>query len=211
MSLLKIFWPWGVIADQADYIETLEDQNCLLAKQIADTRGRNVQLEGRIKDLKNECSRVIEEKTEIERHLEPVAHPTDANISPEKATIRKLQGHVKSLQRQVDQYQKKAATDVRSGYIMADQQQATDIKFRSVKVDLQCMKKINKQASCAIRYVAQKIQSNAIQSDLRAIAEIIHPDAFNAMGIESMTTADMVEDTIAMGELVRMANGKKEA
>ena len=114
MSLLKIIWPWGVIADQAAYIDTLEDQNCLLAEQIADTRGRNVQLEGRIKDLKNECSRVIEEKVDLERHLEPIEHPGKlSDMSPDKAQIKKLQGHVKSLQSQLDQYQKKAAKDVR--------------------------------------------------------------------------------------------------
>lgn len=110
--------------------------------------------------------------------------------------------------KQIEDYTRKAKADVRSGYIMHDKQQATDIKFRSVKVDLQCMKKINKQASVAIRYVAQHVKSNALQSDLRAIAEIIHPDTFNEMGIEHMRSADMVEDTRQMQELIAKSNGK---
>lgn len=124
--------------------------------------------------------------------------------------IRVLESHNAQLSRQVGEYRQEAAKDVRSGYIMADKQQATDIKFRSVKVDLQVMKKICKQASGAIRYAAQQVKDNKVQGDLRRIAELIHPDAFNTMGIENMRSADMVETTGSMRELVGLSNGRIE-
>lgn len=125
-------------------------------------------------------------------------------------SLKVAQGHRNDLQRLVDQYQKKAALDVRSGYILSDRQQATDIKFRSIKTDIQVMKKICKQANMAIRYCAQHVKSNAIQSDLRRIAEIIHPDSFNSMGIEHMKSADMVMSTNEMQELIKLSNDKKD-
>lgn len=125
-----------------------------------------------------------------------------------EARVKELKSERDRYLKQIEDYTREAKADVRSGYIMRDKQQATDIKFRSVKVDLQCMKKINKQASVAIRYVAQHVKSNALQSDLRAIADIIHPDTFNEMGIEHMRSADMVEDTRQMQELIAKSNGK---
>ena len=164
-------------------IETLQDQVREMKAQRDGSRARVMLLEDEITELKASSS--------VHR-------------------IKILEGHKAQLQRQVDEYRKQANTDVRSGIIHGDRQQATDIKFRSVKTDLQVMKKMNKQASTAIRYVAQHVKSNALQSDLRAIAELIHPDAFNTMGIEHMRSADMVIDTVAHKELVRLSNGKSE-
>lgn len=138
------------------------------------------------------------------------AKAAESKLGNADRRLQLLEGHNAQLSRQVGEYRQEAAKDVRSGYIMADKQQATDIKFRSVKVDLQVMKKICKQASGAIRYAAQQVKDNKVQGDLRRIAELIHPDAFNTMGIENMRSADMVETTGSMRELVGLSNGRIE-
>lgn len=114
------------------------------------------------------------------------------------------------VEKELNRQRLEAKGDVRSGKILGDRQQATDIKFRAVKIDVQVMKKLNKQASMAIRYVAQQVKSNAIQSDLRAIADLIHPDAFNAMGIENMSSSDMVMDTKNMKDMIALSGGRKD-
>ncbi len=181
MKILNKIWPWSVLDRRLQEIIALEIRLKVLTNERDEAIGRGITLETRISELKDH-----------------------------ERKIKVLEGHNAQLTRQVGEYRQEAAKDVRSGYIMADKQQATDIKFRSVKVDLQVMKKICKQASGAIRYAAQQVKDNKVQGDLRRIAELIHPDAFNTMGIENMRSADMVETTGSMRELVGLSNGRIE-
>jgi len=153
-----------------------------------------------------------EYKKVCHQHKDAIISALESSEEIEKLKFRLkvVEGHKNDLQRQVDEYRGQANLEMRSQYILSDKQQATDIKFRSVKTDVQCMKKICKQANMAIRYCAQHVKSNAIQSDLRRIAEIIHPDSFNSMGIEHMRSPDMVMDTSQMQELIKLSNNKQD-
>jgi len=125
-----------------------------------------------------------------------------------EARVSELKKENAHLSRRMNIATTEAKNDLRAGLVYGDNSKADDLKYREVKRQAVVMKKMNKQAAIALRYVAKKVKSNAVQSDLVRISELIEASSTFYMDTVTMSSADMVHDTVQMGELVALSNGE---
>lgn len=111
------------------------------------------------------------------------------------------------LNRQLKTYENKATTDVRKGIILSDNQRATEIKFRRLKIGYQSLKKLNAQASLALKYVAQNAGNNSFATDLIDISNLLEPSAEQDGRWSNFLAADMVEQTQEFKKLQELSQG----
>lgn len=131
-----------------------------------------------------------------------------------------LKGRIKDLEREVEQWRVSAQDDIRSQIIFSDRKQATEIKFRQLKATTQAMKKMGKQVSLALRYIAQSVSGGVspddIADDLLTISQIFsgqiywgHEEFMLGNGfVSTVKAADLIKTTQHYRNLLVITKGR---
>lgn len=128
---------------------------------------------------------------------------------------------IANLKRECDRLKLAAQDDIRKQLIFGDNQKATEIKFRQMKIVTRAMKKMGKQIGLASRYMAQRLDNidMGMAADLRFIGSVLEGDywgheivmsdpSFDINSIGEIKAADLVMNTRAYKKAVEIANGK---
>lgn len=146
------------------------------------------------------------------------------NLPPEdpRRIIHLQRQQIENLKRECEQYKHAAQKDIRSQMIFSNNQQATEIKFRQMKIATRAMKKMGRQVGLAARYMAQKLdnQDMGMAADLRFISQIFTGDYWghelvmdgtpNYNSIGEIKAADLIMNTQAYRRAVELADGENQ-